>query len=192
MPRSKRIVAVALASLLVAAGTAGIVLASSGSDGGDETASASAARFSPSKIKGKWTGQWTNTTFNSSGSIRANIRVRPGGSGPRIVLLIDFGGDVFGCPDPAAAVQSLRKGRGPNTWNAKGFRVRNTSQAFGKVNITYNFATKVLRGSGSAPPCNPSITYTLRGKLFPKRLSATVQIDLGSQTATAKLTAKKN
>jgi hypothetical protein len=181
-----------LAALLVGAGTAGIVLASSGSDGEGASAGVSATAFAPGKIKGKWTGHWENTTFDTTGGIRANVQVRPGDNGSRMVPLADFGGHVFGCSNPPAAVESLHKGSNGDSWNANGFRLTDISPAFGNMHINYNFATRVFTGSGKDPSCNEDITYTIRGKLNPGGFHATVRIDLGSQVAVTQLTAKKN
>jgi hypothetical protein len=166
-----------------------VVVASLVAVAGGDVASTSAKRgFTPGKIGGKWTGAWRNLTFGSTGSIRANVRVKK----RKMVVLADFGGLVFGCEDPpATAPVTLRRGKGKNSWNAKGFRLSATTKAFGKLSLNYNFRKKTIRGKGAAPPCNPSISYTVKGKLTPSRFNATVNIDLGGQKATSKLSAKK-
>jgi hypothetical protein len=188
MSRRTRFPTVVLAVLTAAALAATLVATSSGSPGDGAATSAKRGGFKPGKIAGKWTGQWRNTTFGSKGSIRANVRVKPG---RKLSVLADFGGNVFGCPDPPAAPATLRRGGGKNGWNAAGFRISKKTRAFGKLNLVYRFKDRSLKGSGSAPPCNPTITYKINGKLTPSRLKATVKIDLGGQTATSKLTAKK-
>lgn len=188
MSRRTRFLTLALAALTAGAVAATLVAASGGSPDGDASASAKRGGFKPGKIAGKWTGEWENTTFGSKGSIRANVRAKPR---DRLFLLADFGGAVFGCQDPSAAPATLPKGGGKNGWNAAGFRLSKQTQAFGRLNIVYNFKSKSFRGSGSAPPCNPSIAFTIAGKLTPARFEATVEIDLGGQTATSKLSAKK-
>jgi hypothetical protein len=188
MPRRNRLLATITASLLLVAGATGIVMASSGSEDEGTRAQASGGGFTPGKIKGKWTGQWRNTTFGSNGSIRANVQVRRGN---RLVPLVDFGGFVFGCPNPPAATVTLRQGSGQNRWNNSGFKISTTTQAFGRLNINFNWANKTFKGNGSRPPCNRNITYTIDGRLTGSRFTATVKIDLGAQTATSRLSANK-
>jgi hypothetical protein len=50
------------------------------------------------ELAGTWTGQWTNTTFGSSGDIAMTMEVMGDGS---IVITADLGGSVFGQADPA-------------------------------------------------------------------------------------------
>lgn len=186
MSRRLKLLAVVLGALSTSLAVSLVAAA-----GGSPDVGASASKrsgFAPGKIAGKWTGSWRNTTFGSQGSIRANVQRKPGG---KLLLLVDFGGLVFGCSDPPAAPVTLRRGSGDNRWNAKGFRISTKTEAFGEVTIVYNFRSKSFKGRGSAPPCNPSITYTIAGKLTPSRFAATVKIDLGAQTATSKLSAKK-
>jgi hypothetical protein len=190
MHRRNRLLIFVLGALIAGGVTAGIVLASSGSGGDDQTATASGgAHFSPAKIKGKWTGSWNNITFNTHGSIRANVQVKNNGN--LLVPLVDFGGTVFGCSDPPAALVSMPRGGGNNHWNNSGFKVSKFTQAFGKLNLTYDWTHKSFKGTGARPPCNPNITYTVNGTLTKSRFTATVKIILGPQTATSKLTAHK-
>lgn len=187
MRRRARLLTAVFAAMALGAVAASLVVASGGSSGDSASASAKGG-FTPAKIAGKWIGSWENTTFGSTGSIRANVQVKPQS---KLLLLADFGGMVFGCSDPPAAPVTLPKGSGKNSWNAGGFRLSKQTQAFGKLTITYDFKAKSFKGSGSAPPCNPSITYTIDGRLTPTSFNATVRIDLGQQTATSKLSAKK-
>lgn len=188
MSRRTRFLTMVLAALAAGGVAAGLVVASGDSPGGDASASARKGGFAPGKIAGKWTGKWENVTFGSEGSIRANVQAKPGN---KMLLLADFGGNVFGCTDPKGAPVTLPKGSGKNSWNASGFRLSRQGKALGKLTLTYNFKSKSLKGSGSAPPCNPSIAYTIEGTLTPTRFNATVKIDLSGQTATSKLSAKK-
>jgi hypothetical protein len=188
MPRRNRLLIVVLGALIAGGVTTGIVLASSGSSGGGG-ASASVAGFTPSKIKGKWTGNWHNITFNTNGSIRANVQVK--NDGKLLVPLVDFGGNVFGCSNPPAALVPLPRGGGNNHWNNSGFKVNKFTQAFGKLNLTYDWTHKSFKGTGAKPPCNPNITYTVNGTLTKSKFTATVKIIIGPQTATSKLTANK-
>lgn len=190
MTRRNRFLILVLGALIVGGVTAAIVVASSSSDGDGGAATASGgANFTPAKIKGKWTGNWRNITFNTNGSIRANVQVK--NNGKLLVPLVDFGGTVFGCADPPAALVSLPRGSGNNHWNSSGFKVNKFTQAFGKLNLTYDWTHKSFKGTGAKPPCNPNITYTVNGTLTKSRFTATVKIILGPQTATSKLTANK-
>ena len=117
------------------------------------------------------------------------MQVRSGGD--RLVPLVDFGGFVFGCPNPAAVTVSLPQGRGNNRWNGSGFKVSRFTQAFGQLSINFNWANKTFKGSGARPPCNRNIKYTINGRLTGSRFTATVKIDLGAQTATSQLSANK-
>ena len=182
----RRIAAAILCALAAIAVVAALVATSGGAASGP--ASASKSGFTPSKIAGKWVGTWENTTFHSSGDVRANIQSKPGN---KMVVLIDFSGNVFGCPDPTGTPQTLKKGKGKNHWNSSGFVLSKGTPVFGQLSLTYKFSKKTLKGSGSAPPCNSTITYTLEGKLTPKKLNATVAIDLGSQNATSVISATK-
>lgn len=187
MRRRTKLLTAVLTVAALGAVAASLVVASGGPSGGGASASAKGG-FTPAKIAGKWIGSWENITFGSKGSIRANVQVKPQN---KMLLLADFGGNVFGCADPKGAPVTLPKGSGPNSWNASGFRLSKQGQALGKLTLNYNFKSRALKGSGAAPPCNPSITYTIDGRLTPTSFEATVQIDLGSQTATSKLSAKK-
>jgi hypothetical protein len=189
MQRRNRLLASIVGVLVAAGAVAAIVAASSSSGGSDPSAGASVAGFTPGKIKGKWTGSWRNTTFGSTGSIRANVQVKDGN---KLVPLVDFGGLVFGCQNPDPAVVTLRRGSGNNTWNANGFRVSKFTQAFGKLNITYDFDNKKFKGTGSRPPCRESISYTINGTLTGSRFNADVNLNLGGgQRAHSTLSARK-
>ena len=51
-------------------------------------------------LEGKWTGQWKNLTFGSSGSATADISIDR--TAKTITLVLDLGGNVFGEQDPPA------------------------------------------------------------------------------------------
>jgi hypothetical protein len=179
----------AILCVLVAGAMAATFVFASGDSGAGASKARKASGFTPAKIAGKWTGTWRNTTFGSEGSIRANAQAKPRN---KMLLLADFGGNVFGCSDPASAPSILPKKAGANGWDSKGFRLSKQTKALGRLTLTYNFKTKSLTGSGTAPPCRPEISYTITGKLTPFKLTATVQIDLGGgQTATSELSATK-
>ena len=180
------LVLVALAVLVIAVG----VVATGGTGPGEERAVA-ATGFHPRSVTGKWTGQWRNLTFDSQGSIRANLRFNA--DNKRFIPTIDFGGMMWGCVDnPPAEVVVLTKGTGMNTWNANGFRVQTESEAGGTVTLRYTHDDHVLKGNGTAADCNEGTTFTLQGKLFPNSFNATVSQDFpGPQTGTVKLSADK-
>lgn len=147
-----------------------------------------AAGFKPGSLTGKWSGSWKNTTFGSTGSIRANVRLKDG----KLKPTIQFGGNVFGCSDPAPAIFSLSKGSGNNQYNSSGFKVKQTTQAFGALTGTYKHSSNGVTASGRAVPCRAGLTWKLTGKLTSSKFTGTVKIDLGDgQKATAKLSAKK-
>jgi hypothetical protein len=146
------------------------------------------AAFSPKSLTGKWSGKWTNQTFGSTGSVRATVRLRSG----KLKPTIQFGGNVFGCESPPAAIFSMSKGKGANRYNATGFKVARSTEAFGRVTGTYKHSNNSLTGNGKAPPCRPGITWTLTGKLTASKFTGTAKIKLETgQTATTKITAKK-
>lgn len=174
------------AALAVGGLSAGLVMASSGSPG--HVGASAAKGFHPKQIAGKWKGKWKNKTFNSRGSIRAKVSSK----GKTMRALVDLGGFVFGCADPDAEVAILRKGRGKNRWNGKGFRIASKSKALGAANFTYKHATNVFKGGGKSPDCAPHITYRVKGKLTKDSLRAKVNIKSnGSPFAKSKLGAKK-
>ena len=188
MSRRARFLTVILCALVAGAMAATFVFAS-GDSGAGASKAKKASGFTPAKIAGKWTGTWKNTTFGSEGSIRANVQAKPQN---KMLLLADFGGNVFGCEDPGSAPSTLPKKPGANGWDRNGFRLSKQTKALGRLTLTYNFRSKSFTGSGTAPPCRPEISYTIDGRLTPSKLEATVQIDLGGgQTATSELSATK-
>lgn len=147
-----------------------------------------AAKFKPGSLTGKWSGKWKNTTFGSTGSIRANVKLDNG----KLKATVQFGGNVFGCANPPAAIFTLTKGSGKNQYNANGFKIDNKSEAFGHTTGTYTHSTNKIKGSGKNVPCRPGLTRTATGKLTSDKFTATVDIDLGGgQKAVAKLSATK-
>lgn len=152
------------------------------------TAGPAAAAFKPASLTGKWSGTWTNTTFGSTGSIRANVRLKNG----KLEPTIQFGGEVFGCPSPAPAIFSLSKGTGNNQYNGTGFKVKQNTAAFGAMLVSYKHATNKVTGSGKDVACRPGLTWALTGKLTSSKFTGTVNINLpDGTTATAKLAATK-
>jgi hypothetical protein len=145
--------------------------------------------FKPKKLAGQWEGAHTNTTFGTSGPASATVLA----PGKKFGLQLDLGGNVFGCGDPPQGpVNLLKKGKGPNTWSDKGFRVDLDTPALGHVTMNYKFKTKAITGTGTAPPCLPNITYTFTGTLTTKTMDLDIEIDLGGgQTAHTDLVINK-
>lgn len=181
-----RIFAAGLGALVALGGTVGIVAASSSDPGPDRIPRA--AGFSPNMLKGKWTGKWENTTFGSEGKIQANVMVK----GSKLIPLVNFSGNVFGCNDPDAGKITLKEGKGPNRWNRKGFNVSKDTPNFGRLDLVYKHSKGTITGEGEEPPCSPNISYTVDGTLTKKKLQADVDIDLGGGAmAESTLSARK-
>ncbi len=176
---------VAVATAAVAFG--GIL--SAGAAGNGQT---SASTFSPKQFVGKYSGSWTNTTFGSTGSL--SLVVKYSSRTEKLTMTLDFGGEVFGCTDPAADKATLRKGTGTNRWNSKGFNVSRTSTGLGKGTLKFKRSTSALTGSGADPECKAGLKWALTGtKLTKSSLNGTVNITLPDGTAAvATLTAKKS
>ncbi|MDX6510962.1 MAG: hypothetical protein QOE36_466 [Gaiellaceae bacterium] len=189
-------------------GLAALALASGGLVAGASAAPA-APGFVPAAIAGNWTGTWTNLTFGTTGAATMTVKVikvapkkvkvkvkgkkkfkiklvpRPS----KLTFTADWGGNVFGCSDPAPEAATLTKGSGPNHWNAAGFEVKASTAAFGALDLIYDHAARTLNGSGSNPPCAGGLQWTL-ASAFPdaNTFSGTVTITLPNGTvATSQL-----
>lgn len=184
---SRRWVPAILAPLIATAATIGVVGVSSGAD--DRAAPAAEAKgFSPKSLKGKWTGEWENLDFGSKGDILANVKFKDG----KFIPLVDFSGNVLGCPDPPADTFTLKKGKGKNKWNKDGFKVATNTNAFGNLNFTYKQDGNKVTGSGNSS-CDPSTTFKLTGKLTSSKFTGDVDISFGNGPgAKAKLSANKD
>ena len=171
--------------VVVAVGVVGVVAISSGSD--DKQAASTAAKgFKPKDIKGKWTGTWTNNLFGSTGDITANVKV----NGDKFTPLIDFSGNVLGCPDPDEDSVTLKEGKGKNKWNGDGFKVKSASDAFGDdFEFTYKHDGNKVTAKGSSP-CE-GFGFTMTGKLTKTKFTAEVDID-STPKSTASLEATKD
>ena len=141
-----------------------------------------ATGFSPKLLAGKWAGTWQNTTFGSTGPITATVKAP---SNKKLVFTLDFGGNVFGCSDPAPETITLVRGNGLNRWNAAGFRGKRTSKAFGTMSLTYKHASKTLKGGGSNPACSSGLSWTLDGKFAGKKFTGKVTITLPDNQGSA-------
>ncbi|MGZ3269206.1 MAG: hypothetical protein ACXVRE_08325 [Gaiellaceae bacterium] len=150
------------------------------------SAGVASAPFQPSVIKGSWKGTWHNLRFGSTGPASIKATVTGKGSKAKLRFTVDFGGNVFGCADPAPESSPLlRHGKGNNHWNAAGFVVKANSQAFGALKISFKNAGKKLSGAGGNPPCNQGLTWVLGGKFAGAKLktfTGLVNITLPDQT----------
>ena len=174
-----------ISAMIVTAGVIGVVAVSSGSD--DKRAASTAAKgFKPSDIKGKWTGTWTNNFFGSTGDIIANVKVK----GEKMTPIIDFSGNVLGCPDPDEDSVTLKPGSGKNKYNSDGFKVKTESGAFGDdFQFTYKQKGNKVTASGSSPCAG--FGFELTGTLTKSEFNAEVDID-SSPHSTATLKATKD
>lgn len=142
--------------------------------------------FTPQTLAGRWSGNWRNETFGSSGPASIVMTLT---SPTTFTFTSNFGGNVFGCSSPPDATGTVTQGTGPNTWNADGFNVDITTPIGGKVVLTYAFATSSMTGTGQSG-CNPDITWrmtsgTFTGNTFTGRIDIAFQ---GASFATSVLT----
>jgi hypothetical protein len=148
-----------------------------------------ATGFTPKLLAGAWTGSWTNETFGSTGPLAVTVKAP---KNLRLVITLDLGGMVFGCADPEPGKLNLAKGKGPNRWNAAGFKIAVTSQALGQTTAAYSHKAKTLTASGSNPPCAQGLSWKLAGKFAGKTFTGTVTITLPTgQVATTKIEATR-
>lgn len=140
-------------------------------------AAAAPAAFTPATMAGTWNGTWTNTRFGSTGPAKIVAKSLAGGT--KLVFTTDFGGNVFGCADPAAeSAKPLMKGAGAGHWNDQGFVIRGASKALGSVALTYKAASGALTGSGTNPTCAVGLSWTVSGKFTGKKFTGKVSIKL--------------
>jgi hypothetical protein len=185
--RSRRFALTILALAAAGAVTVGVVAVSGADDSGGKAAAAKG--FSPKSLKGKWTGSWENSTFGSKGDILANVKFKT--KSGKFTPLIDFSGNVLGCPDPPADSVTLKEGKGANKWNKKGFKVSSDTTAFANLVLTYKKKGNSITATG-ASPCDAGTTFSMTGTLTKTQFSANVAIKLSSgQNASATLSAQK-
>lgn len=145
--------------------------------------------FTPKKLAGTWSGNWSNHTFNTTGTL--TLEEKPMRRGKAFQFLVDLGGNELGCPDPSPEhTPTITKGRGDNHWNRKGFRLHLISPAYGNFTVTYSQKTHKLLGTGANPSCAPGVSWQLDGKLTHAAFTGKVTIKLANgQTASSSLTA---
>lgn len=170
-----------LASLMLAGG---LLVAAPANSGERVAATDSALGFNPSKYAGHWTGTWHNETFDSTGPATMDLKVK--GKRRKFIGVFELGGNAFGCENPPPRTVKMKKGKGPNTWNKKGFRAE-WENDFGPLHINYEHATKRFSGDGVSP-CTADIAYTYEGKMTRTKVTADVDITFqGDPLATSTL-----
>ena len=145
-----------------------------------------AVPFTPASLAGTWKGAWKNETFGSTGPAMFGVTA----VGTKLVVSMDLGGNVFGCPDPPARTATLTKGTGLNRWNAKGFAFSSKSPILGTTNVVYIHASRSMTASGLNPACANGLQWKLTGKVSGRAFSGTVAIpwpDGGPATSTISL-----
>jgi hypothetical protein len=147
--------------------------------------------FTPGKLAGTWSGNWSNHTFNTTGTI--TLQEKPVRKGKALQFIVDLGGNALGCPDPAPErTPTITKGKGQNHWNKRGFTLRLNSPAYGAFKVTYSQKTHKLTGGGGNPPCAPGVTWQLDGTLTHASFNGTVSIKLANgQSASSSITATR-
>lgn len=137
-------------------------------------AGASASPFNPADYTGTWTGHWENKTFDTTGPASMDLKIKGKGKKRKFIGVFDLGGNAFGCTDLPTRTVRMKKGKGDDTWNRKGFRA-SWSNDFGDVQIAYEQATKRFSGGGVSP-CNGDIAYSYEGKMTKQKVTADVEI----------------
>jgi hypothetical protein len=138
--------------------------------------------FTPAVLAGNWNGTWTNTRFNTNGTLTLTVDATAATLGWTATI----GGNTFGCAPPAPQSFTLTKGSGPNHWNAAGFSIAGGNAAFGDFAATYSFRGGTLTASGKNLSCAPGLSFTVSGHFTAKAFTATATITLpnGGGTAT--------
>ena len=156
----------------------------------DQRAEASKSKFKPKKVAGNWRGEWVNHTFDTDGPATMKLRVKGKGKKQKFIGTFDLGGNAFGCPNPAPRKVTMKKGKGPNSWNSKGFKA-NWENAQGPAELTFKQKGMKFTGAGLSP-CTPDIAYSYSGKMTTKKVRAAVDITLDDEPfANSSLTMKK-
>jgi hypothetical protein len=137
-------------------------------------AGTSASKFNPADYSGTWTGSWENKTFDTTGPASMELKTKGNGKKRKFIGVFDLGGNAFGCEDPPPRTVKMKKGKGDDTWNKKGFRA-SWSNDFGDLHIAYVHAGKEVTGDGVSP-CTADIAYTYEGKMTKQKVTADVDI----------------
>jgi hypothetical protein len=137
-------------------------------------ARASASKFNPAAYAGTWTGSWENQTFDTTGPASMELKVKGKGKKRKFIGTFELGGNAFGCESPPPRTVKMKKGKGDDTWNKKGFRA-SWENDFGELHIAYEHAGKRFSGDGVSP-CTADIAYTYEGKMTKTKVTADVDI----------------
>ena len=138
------------------------------------TPAAQAPGFTPTTLAGTWTGTWTNNTFNTNGTLTLTITA----AGSSLAFAETLTGNTFGCTTPAPQTFTLTEGSGANHWNAGGFTIAQSSQAFGAFSIAYTYPSGMLSGGGENPACAPGLEWSLNGGFTTTAFTAQIAITL--------------
>ncbi|MEQ1872524.1 MAG: hypothetical protein ABL953_02255 [Ilumatobacteraceae bacterium] len=124
-----------------------------------------AARIATAEeIAGTYTGEWTNTTFGSTGTINATFTVDA--ITAIASLSMDLGGNVFGSPDPDALTAEFDlNGEGPYA---------GTSELFGDYTVEYSAGH--LKFTAPAVPGVGNLEMTIEGDFADGAFSGTYTI----------------
>lgn len=140
-----------------------------------------AAGFTPAALAGNWSGTWTNTRFNTNGTLTLAVTATASTLGWTATI----GGNTFGCAPPAPQSFTLTKGSGPNHWNAAGFSIAGSNAAFGDFAASYTFKGGTITASGKNLACAPGLSFTVVGHFAAKAFTATATITLPNGGGTA-------
>jgi hypothetical protein len=131
--------------------------------------------FTPKTLAGTWSGTWNNQTFNTNGTLKLTI-----GGTTTMTFTAAITGNTFGCTPPAPTTFKLPKGKGANSWDARGFRISATSAGFGALTASYDAASGKLTANGSKITCAPGLTFSVAGTVSGNTLNATATIHLAN------------
>ena len=137
--------------------------------------------FTPALLAGSWSGTWTNTRFNTNGTLTLVVAA----SATTLGWTATIGGNTFGCAPPAPQTFTLPKGSGPNHWNAAGFSIAGSNAAFGDFAASYAYKGGTLTASGKNLACAPGLSFTVAGYFAANAFTATATITLPNGGGTA-------
>jgi len=170
----KSLIIIGCAAMLINCGGGS---SSGGGGGGDADA---AANF---KFLGTWTGQWTNATFGSSGSVEVEITDNGDGT---VTVTVDLGGMVGGMidPDPRSDIVTI---------NSDGSASYSANQdMLGTLNIELSENGQLTIETPDIPTAGFS-SLTVEGTVTETNANLTTDVVFSNNTtATGTVTASKN